>query len=147
PLSILPGRRYFHSRRHRYGRRRILALYFRYQISHVSLYIQETRVAFFGHIHVPLLFACQVRGCRPDIRIERLRDRNLRELPEHKFLINPGSVGQPRNADNRSCAMVYDSESGRVAPVTADYDIFATCKRILNAGLPEELAFRLIKGC
>ncbi len=110
-------------------------------------YFQETRVAFFGHIHVPLLFACHGTGRSPNIYIEKLRDRNLLESPEHKFLINPGSVGQPRNADNRSCAMVYDTKTGIVSPIAVDYDVFATCKLILNAGLPEELAFRLIKGC
>ena len=110
-------------------------------------YFQETRMAFFGHIHVPLLFACQGKGRSPNIYIEKLRDRNLRDLPDHKFLINPGSVGQPRNADNRGCGMVYDSESDQIMPIAADYDVFATCKQILNAGLPEELAFRLIKGC
>lgn len=110
-------------------------------------YFQETRVAFFGHIHVPLLFACNGVGRNPNIYIEKLRPRNLLESPEQKFLINPGSVGQPRNADNRSCASVYDTVTGLVEPISVDYDVFATCKLILNAGLPEELAFRLIKGC
>ena len=117
------------------------------QAAMFHFYFQETTVAFFGHIHVPLLFACNGHGNQTSVYMEKLKKRHLKLSGEHRFLINPGSVGQPRNADNRSCAIIFDSDSGEIEPLMVEYDIFATCKLILAAGLPEELAFRLIKGC
>ena len=106
-------------------------------------YCQETPMAFFGHVHVPLLLACG--DGQSGIWIERLHSRRLPDR-DCKYLINPGSVGQPRHADSRGTAIIYDSEMREIEMVYADYDVGATCRKIRRAGLPEELALRLTTG-
>jgi len=61
-------------------------------------------------------------------------------------MLNPGSVGQPRDGDPRAAYAVYDSEARLVTFVRAAYDIPAAQKKILQAGLPEVLALRLAAG-
>lgn len=66
--------------------------------------------------------------------------------PEMQFLINPGSVGQPRDCDWRAAFVIYDSEARTIAFHRVPYDITASQGRILMAGLPERLAARLTEG-
>lgn len=111
-------------------------------------YLQNTEFAFFGHVHVPLLFACHShdKSICPTILVEKPKDRNFDELSDQKFLINPGSVGQPRNRDPRSSSLLLDLETREMQVVTVQYNIRETCKKILKAGLPDELALRLVSG-
>ncbi|MBN2640167.1 MAG: metallophosphoesterase family protein [Victivallales bacterium] len=111
-------------------------------------YFQTTMLAFFGHVHVPLMFSCQKENnCpRPAIRIEKLKEHCFAEETERKFLINPGSVGQPRNRDNRSSSLVLDLETCTLEAIYVQYDFQLTCRKILKSDLPEELALRLISG-
>jgi diadenosine tetraphosphatase ApaH/serine/threonine PP2A family protein phosphatase len=72
-------------------------------------------------------------------------------LPEMRHLINPGSVGQPRDADWRAAFAIYDSASPEAAgpAITfhrVPYDVTSSQGRILMAGLPERLAARLREG-
>ncbi len=62
------------------------------------------------------------------------------------YLINPGSVGQPRDGDRRAGYAIYDSDAGLVTLCRADYDIASAQKKIMQAGLPELLALRLDAG-
>jgi diadenosine tetraphosphatase ApaH/serine/threonine PP2A family protein phosphatase len=62
------------------------------------------------------------------------------------YLVNPGSVGQPRDHDPRAAYAVYDSEARRVDYHRVDYDILSTVRKILDAGLPEVLGLRLTRG-
>lgn len=110
-------------------------------------YFQETTFAFFGHIHVPLLFAHQCNdSAPPTIWVEKLKDRDFREFYDYKFLINPGSVGQPRNCDPRGSAIIFDMTTKEMEIVAAEYDVKLTCGKIIAAGLPGDLAHRLGKG-
>jgi len=61
-------------------------------------------------------------------------------------MVNVGSVGQPRDGDNRSCFVIYDNEANSVEYIRLDYDIRKTYEKIINAGLPVFLAERLMKG-
>jgi diadenosine tetraphosphatase ApaH/serine/threonine PP2A family protein phosphatase len=62
------------------------------------------------------------------------------------YLINPGSVGQPRDGDRRAGYAIYDSGSGLVTLHRTEYDIASAQKKIIDAGLPELLALRLDAG-
>ena len=64
-----------------------------------------------------------------------------------KYFINVGSVGQPRDRDNRACYVVYDSDARTVTFRRVAYDVEAAQQAILAVGLPEYLAERLGKGC
>jgi len=106
-------------------------------------YIQETRYAFFGHTHIPLLFTFD--GSRR-IEIEILRSRVLTGPEGTKYLINPGSVGQPRDFDSRSSSCVFDTVSGETTLIRTAYDVQKVQSQILAAGLPTLLAARLSRG-
>ena len=66
--------------------------------------------------------------------------------PARRYLINPGSVGQPRDRDPRASYAMYDSAIRRFTLYRVAYDVEAARKRILAAGLPTILADRLLHG-
>ncbi|MCP3965175.1 MAG: metallophosphoesterase family protein [Lentisphaerae bacterium] len=105
-------------------------------------YLQDTPVAFCGHIHIPLLFSHNGE----DIRMEMLKEKRLEKNPIFKYLVNPGAVGQPRDSDWRAAAAIYDDETGLVYPIRVEYDVKSAQKKILAAGLPSDLAERLSRG-
>ena len=63
-----------------------------------------------------------------------------------QYLINPGSVGQPRDRDPRAAYMIYDAEAQRVEAFRIEYPLAEAQQRILDAGLPPVLAQRLAVG-
>jgi diadenosine tetraphosphatase ApaH/serine/threonine PP2A family protein phosphatase len=63
-----------------------------------------------------------------------------------RYLINPGSIGQPRDRDPKAAYMTYDSERRVVRWYRVDYPIERSQQRILKAGLPKVLADRLALG-
>jgi diadenosine tetraphosphatase ApaH/serine/threonine PP2A family protein phosphatase len=66
--------------------------------------------------------------------------------PSGRYLINPGSVGQPRDHDPRAAFLLYESEANLITFYRVPYDIERAQKKILSAGLPERLAIRLAEG-
>ena len=66
--------------------------------------------------------------------------------PAPATLINPGSVGQPRDHDWRAAFAIYDSEAAEINFHRIPYDVMAAQGRILMAQLPERLALRLREG-
>jgi diadenosine tetraphosphatase ApaH/serine/threonine PP2A family protein phosphatase len=106
----------------------------------------ETRITFFGHTHVQGGFALHATGAEP-IRLRVPQAPEIYELkPGTRYLINPGSVGQPRDGDPRAAFAVYDTETQVVSFHRVAYNIEAAQKRILDAQLPERLATRLADG-
>jgi len=109
-----------------------------------------TDVTFFGHTHVQGGFMQE--GSRwheviPGFHSKNQRDSWRMELPPGtRHLINPGSVGQPRDADWRAAFALYDSEECTITFHRVPYDVTASQGRILMAGLPERLAARLREG-
>jgi predicted phosphodiesterase len=101
-------------------------------------------VTFFGHTHVPSLFVLRPEG----ISVRWLRGAGGRVTlePGARYLINPGSVGQPRDRDPRAAYMVYDSDRRVVRWYRLGYPIERAQERILAAGLPSVLAERLAVG-
>jgi predicted phosphodiesterase len=101
------------------------------------------RVCLIGHSHVP--FA--VRKEAGEQKSHRIRSHEF-ELKDDgtKYLINVGSVGQPRDGDPRACVVIFDPHTHRVSYHRVEYDVAAAQRKIINAGLPEFLAARLEKG-
>lgn len=95
-----------------------------------------------GHTHIPICtwLEGQIVHSSPLLRPVR--------WPEHAraVLINPGSVGQPRDGDPRAAAAIVDLEERTVTPIRCDYDVERTIAAIERAGLPEPLADRLRAG-
>jgi len=105
-------------------------------------------VTFFGHSHVPCMFEMTVEEGRESLVGVLLRgSRVVIDLdPARRYLINPGSVGQPRDRDPRASYAMYDSALRRFTLHRVAYNVGAARKRILSAGLPNILADRLVHG-
>jgi diadenosine tetraphosphatase ApaH/serine/threonine PP2A family protein phosphatase len=71
---------------------------------------------------------------------------NLELKAGTRYLVNPGSVGQPRDNDPRAAFLVYDTDANSITFYRVPYDIPAAQKKIISAGLPERLATRLAEG-
>ncbi len=116
-----------------------------YVIDHRSMaanfIFQSAPLAFNGHSHVPLL-TLHKHGERP--RMVELRDMQL--PPHYRYMINVGSVGQPRDRNPMASFATYETRDRRVKPWRVRYDIDATQACIRAAGLPESLALRLAEG-
>lgn len=101
-------------------------------------------LTFFGHTHVTSVFALAAGG----VRVSALRGDTgrLRLDPAGRYLINPGSIGQPRDRDPRASYMTYDAERRVVRWYRVPYPVDRAQRRIRDAGLPGMLADRLGVG-
>ncbi|MEO8502902.1 MAG: metallophosphoesterase family protein [Acidobacteriota bacterium] len=102
------------------------------------------RLTFFGHTHVPSLFS--QRGENVRVALLRGGSGSLVLEPGTRYLLNPGSIGQPRDRDPRAAFMTYDSDRQMVRWFRVDYPIERAQQRILKADLPKALADRLAFG-
>ena len=106
---------------------------------------QEPDIVFFGHTHVPSIFSFNPKT--DEFRSEFPAKEGLHQLePGWKHLINPGSVGQPRDRDTRASYAIYDPVAGTIEIRRVEYDIAATQKKIEAANLPLRNAERLSRG-
>ena len=96
---------------------------------------------FFGHTHAAGGF---VR--RADGRVEPVPAKMFRLLPGERALLNPGSVGQPRDRDRDASFLLFDTVEGTVTWVRVPYDVEAARRKVIEAGLPREFAERLRDG-
>lgn len=107
----------------------------------------ETPLIFFGHTHLQGGFFLHRNGTR---RIEPphapFDEETQRLEPDALYLINPGSVGQPRDGDPRAAYATYTPEERLVSYYRVAYDIGAAQNKIVEAGLPDMLAARLATG-
>ena len=98
------------------------------------------KLGFFGHTHVGTAFIDHQGVISSDLSSE------LSLSSEKRYLIDPGSVGQPRDGDPRASFLVYDRDDSTVLFFRVEYDIKACQDRIVRAGLPPLLAWRLEQG-
>jgi len=92
------------------------------------------RIVFFGHTHYPSLFG--PTEMKPE-------DGTEIYLRNEQWMINPGSTGQPRDGDPRTCYAIWDSKWNTVKFARIPYDVKTTQRKIREAGLPKWLADRL----
>ncbi len=106
------------------------------------------KVIFFGHTHVPSVFTLDQRTAKPSMEVRLLAGERQRiTLAEgRRYLINPGSVGQPRDRDPRAAYGIYDSQARRFYHYRVPYSISDARRRIVRAGLPPMLGDRLLHG-
>ena len=101
-------------------------------------------LVFFGHTHIPSLFVA--RGNETKVALLRGPSGSIKLEPGSRYLINPGSIGQPRDRDPKAAYMTFDSERRVVRWYRVDYPIERSQQRIVKAGLPKVLADRLALG-
>ena len=90
------------------------------------------RLCFIGHSHIPGVYCMNLR----------VREYNTMD----KFIINVGSIGQPRDGDPRLSFGILDTVAGTYENVRLDYDAKTTASKILKRGLPRYLAERILIG-
>lgn len=105
----------------------------------------DTPFCFVGHTHLPLSFLMKDDGTTQKISWELINaDTNI--ILENRMIINPGSVGQPRDQDSRAAYAIFNTETNIWEARRVDYDIASVQQRIFANGLPERHALRLIDG-
>jgi diadenosine tetraphosphatase ApaH/serine/threonine PP2A family protein phosphatase len=108
---------------------------------------QTQRIGLIGHSHVSLFFSRPPStGRRSFATGAQTTDGDLLELSEGEWLLNPGSVGQPRDGDPRAAWLELDTSAWTARYHRVAYDSVAAAAAILEAGLPAALAERLQIG-
>ncbi|HEX6083442.1 MAG TPA: metallophosphoesterase family protein [Thermoanaerobaculia bacterium] len=104
----------------------------------------EAPFILFGHTHLPAVFSLD-----PDMNVRGFAVRGeatVKLEPGLRYLINPGSVGQPRDRNPAASCVILDTDKRSVQFFRVEYDIAKTQSTILKAGLPQILASRLQFG-
>lgn len=105
--------------------------------------LMESDTVFFGHTHIQGGFSRN--GVSPDVK--DIDPHDVLSIQEGvDFLINPGSVGQPRDNDWHAAYAIYDAATRQVEFRRCPYDVDTAQRKIVDAGLPPALAERLGLG-
>ena len=99
------------------------------------------QILFVGHSHRPQIYYKNSKG------VFFHPESSITLKAQEKYIINVGSIGQPRDKDSRLSLCVYDSEENIVTITRLVYNIPLAAEKIINAGLPQMLASRLFVGC
>jgi predicted phosphodiesterase len=111
-------------------------------VARANLAALTTRYGLHGHTHIPIAFR------EDDGRVEAITPGagSVLAIDERRVLLNPGSVGQPRDGDPSASWMVIDAEAGTCTWKRIGYDIRGVQDAMVKAGLPARLAERLTFG-
>ncbi len=104
----------------------------------------SSRLCFFGHSHFPVVFGLSPDAVQTVLTVAPIF--RFRLEPGVRYLVNPGSIGQPRDGNPLASCAIYDDESQTVAIYRVPYSIARAQRKILAAGLPRPLADRLALG-
>ena len=102
----------------------------------------DTRRCLVGHSHIP--FVCKPKDDSA-VFLEFPLDTSV-SLGKERLIINPGSVGQPRDGDPKASYAIYDSDEAAVYHHRTEYDIPTTQEKMSERGLPKYLIDRLANG-
>jgi predicted phosphodiesterase len=106
-----------------------------------SFGLLETQVCFVGHSHVAGVFIQEKAG-----QIYYTFEPKIALKQTSRYIVNVGSVGQPRDGNPKASYFIFDTEEKELINKRVSYDIAKTQKEILKAGLPAGLAQRLALG-
>jgi len=96
------------------------------------------RLVFVGHSHIPVVFSYNGGP---------LMERQLKlDLEKDRYIVNVGSIGQPRDGDPRACFVLYDDQENTLEYVRLEYPVTKTYQQIIAKKLPPFLAMRLLAG-
>ena len=109
-----------------------------------SMHATKAQVTFCGHVHMPTLYHMTMTG----------KTGEFLPTPEHsiplskqrRWLVIPGSVGQPRDGNPAACYATFDTNTQELTYFRVPYDNETAAKKIIAAGLPISLAQRLMTG-
>ncbi len=98
----------------------------------------KERICFIGHSHIPVIYEEYESAAHKVDHTSVRKDR--------RYIVNVGSIGQPRDGNPKLCFGVFDSNKFEFRYERVEYDIKKASDKILAAGLPEFLSERLYKG-
>jgi predicted phosphodiesterase len=110
-------------------------------LSEMETTLPGVHILCFGHTHMAMYI-----GPRAELINEDANHKILRLQEGKRYLINPGSVGQPRDKDWRASYAMFDSETMILEFRRIEYDVASAQKKILEAGIPPTFALRLQFG-
>ncbi|HEU4449130.1 MAG TPA: metallophosphoesterase family protein [Gaiellaceae bacterium] len=110
------------------------------EVALASLAATANGLVLVGHSHIALRFGLEERA------LELCREGTAVDLRSGRWLLNPGSVGQPRDGDPRAAWLLLDLGAGRAVYRRVAYDVARTQAEIVERGLPVALAARLELG-
>jgi len=110
-----------------------------------ALKVSERPLCLFGHTHYPVTFQLSAEAF-DSTGPSTLAETRIDLRPGRKYLVNPGSVGQPRDGDPRAAYAIADTSALRVELFRLMYPIEEAQAKVVDAGLPEVLAQRLAVG-
>lgn len=114
-----------------------------------SLLEAPSQVTFFGHTHLQGGFSLSTDNAISALRLRPASGEKVTELALKKgtnYLLNPGSVGQPRDGDPRAAFAIADLAHGEVQFWRVEYEVESVQERMEKVGLPESLILRLSFG-
>lgn len=98
----------------------------------INLMLSSTPMCWIGHTHTPAIHS----GSGEVAAVE----------PGERYIVNVGSVGQPRDADPRLSFGIFDTDTRAYENIRLPYDARTACQKIIDAGLPQRLGERLLVG-
>lgn len=101
----------------------------------------KTQICLHGHTHLPMVFTLE-----PDGTIRQKSGMDFEPKKNNKYLVNVGSVGQPRDSDPRASYAIFDTDSGKVSFRRVEYDVQSTQNKMMSAEMPRMLIDRLAVG-
>ncbi len=101
----------------------------------------DAQICCIGHSHIPGAAFQDTNGYT-----DLVRENPFPIIKKRKFIINAGSVGQPRDLDPRASYVIYDGNKNSIDFIRIEYNIPLASQKIIDAGLPEQLAERLLVG-
>jgi diadenosine tetraphosphatase ApaH/serine/threonine PP2A family protein phosphatase len=110
--------------------------------AHVRMFERLDPFTFVGHSHLTSQYRLTARVAK-DVSGRKITGS---PSPDAKYLINVGSIGQPRDHDARACYGLFDTVAGTFEHVRLDYDVEKTSRKIRDAGLEAKFADRLFTG-
>jgi diadenosine tetraphosphatase ApaH/serine/threonine PP2A family protein phosphatase len=117
------------------------------QFQQSFLYLQrehpEILCCFVGHTHLPMIWSQTPAG---QVNPVHVRSLTATLEPQYRYIVNPGSVGQPRHGDPAASYVILDDEATTIQFRFVTYDLDMTQEKIYDAGLPTFLAERLALG-
>ena len=103
----------------------------------------DTSSCFVGHSHIQCVFSLDEKSDR--VSLEATRPEVVLSMSP-KMILNPGSVGQPRDRDPRAAYAIFDSDAATWQPLRVEYNVPEVQQRVREAGLPEKHAIRIAEG-
>ncbi len=114
---------------------------FTFQDAKRNFAYQKKRICFLAHSHQPFIISSDKRG-----NCEEVMGMKVSLRDDYRYLVNIGSVGQPRDGDPDASYCLYDRDNKEIEIKRVSYQLKEAQDKIIAAGLPQELAWRLSLG-